>query len=281
MNRFFVFVSALLLSANASALQPEPGWWWNASQSGRGFSIEVQNGTMFFSGYLYNANGTATWYVAQGAYSNTSSSFTGPLLAFTGGQCLTCAYVAPTQSASPGTLTLSFSGLNSGTLTWPGGTFAITRTVYGTSLDVRRMLGGWALSSVVAGFLDSGDWPIFNATQATSTSTAATGANMAGRAAVAIIDPVVGIGVLIDSSTSYYTFWVYPTGPAGIANLGEGRYWLYLKTGSPSGAGSPAKAFKFSPSPIGAETPPSTAKISPELVEALRSAMAIRLAEQP
>ncbi len=46
---------------------------------------------------------------------------------YSGGQTLTGSYQAPTQGASPGNISITFTDASDGTLTWPGGTIPITR----------------------------------------------------------------------------------------------------------------------------------------------------------
>jgi len=58
------------LSAAAPSFQPETGWWWNASEGGRGFSIEVQGDNLFIAGFMYDASGNPVWYVSAGKMSN-------------------------------------------------------------------------------------------------------------------------------------------------------------------------------------------------------------------
>lgn len=270
--RKFLLLIAAFIGRNADAVQPESGWWWNAQESGRGFVMEVQNGTMFFAGYLYAQDGSSEWYVAQGPYNHSSSRFSGELLLFRGGQCMTCTYRPPTLAPSPGQVTVTFTSPVSGSLTWPGGTIPITRALYGTTTDVRRVLGSWVFSAAVS-TIESGDWLTMASLQNTEQGTAAVGINLALRTSVALVDSSGNLGVLVDSSTSYYDLYIFPLQTAGVENLGDGRYWLYLKTGSPSGLGSPTRALKYGPGPATSEVEPVSEKKMANLTSALRSAM--------
>lgn len=270
--RKFLLLIAALIGSNADAIQPESGWWWNAQESGRGFVMEVQNGTMFFAGYLYAQDGSSEWYVAQGPYNHPSSRFSGELLLFRGGQCMTCTYRPPTLSPSPGQVTVTFTSPVSGSLTWPGGTIPITRALYGTTTDVRRVLGSWVFSAAVS-TLESGDWLTMASIQNTAQGTAAVGINLALRTSVALVDSSGNLGVLVDSSTSYYDLYIFPLQPAGVENLGDGRYWLYLKTGNPTGLGSPTRALKYGPGPASTNVEPVSEKKMADLTSALRTAM--------
>jgi len=127
----------------AAVVSPQTGWWWNASESGRGFFIERRGNNLSIAGYLYADDGRALWLLSVGPMA-TSSSYQGSLLTFTGGQSLTGPYVAPSPGPSPGTISLSFSDATHGTLTWPGGTVAIERFVFAPPpLIASAPEGGW------------------------------------------------------------------------------------------------------------------------------------------
>jgi hypothetical protein len=110
---------------------PASGYWWNTSQAGRGFVIEIQGGQMFMAGFLYSTSGEATWVASSGAMSSPAQ-YSGPLVTYSGGQTLTGAFQVATQNATPiGTIAISFSDDSHGSITWPGGTVAIQRFDFG------------------------------------------------------------------------------------------------------------------------------------------------------
>lgn len=245
MFRTLLFLT--LIPTLADAIQPESGWWWNQAESGRGFTIEVQNNTLFMAGYLYDQSGAPVWYTASGPYDHTASSFTGQLVAFRGGQCLTCAYRPPSPDFTPGNVTLRFTGTTAGTLTWPGGTIPITRQLYGTTNDHRRLGGRWVYTSVLT-TLASADWLVLDQTIVSNGTPYVAGTIQGGRAAIGGF--LTGeYSILIDASTSFYTFFRCPPSGAGTEHLADCREWTYLKTSTPTGAGTPAQAFKFGPAP--------------------------------
>lgn len=89
------------------------GWWWNPSEGGRGFAMEVQGDGFFMAGFMYDAEGKPRWYVAQGSLSSPSS-FAGKLVQYGGGQPLIGAHASPkitNENVAP--VTLNFSGNNS------------------------------------------------------------------------------------------------------------------------------------------------------------------------
>ncbi len=114
------------LSSSSTSATPETGWWWYASESGRGFSLEVSGNNLFLAGYLYSTDGTPIWYVSSGARAS-NGVYQGTLQQFSGGQTLSGSYQAPSYLGSVGTVTLSFDTTTSGRLTWPGGTIPLTR----------------------------------------------------------------------------------------------------------------------------------------------------------
>src|SRR6185369_1520104 len=88
---------------------PQTGWWWNKSEGGRGYSIEVQDKHIFYAAYLYDDAGNT---------SLDGSLFMGDLLKVAGGQTLGGAYHAPGAAQSAGTLTLAFSDAATGSMIW-------------------------------------------------------------------------------------------------------------------------------------------------------------------
>jgi Cytochrome C oxidase, cbb3-type, subunit III len=107
------------------AFEPQSGWYWNASESGRGFFIERRNASVFMAGFHYAADGRATWFTAQGTVLN--NTLNSPMSMFSGGQTLTGAYVGPQAAASPGNLRVDFLSATTANLNWPGGVVALTR----------------------------------------------------------------------------------------------------------------------------------------------------------
>lgn len=107
---------------------PQTGMWWNSTEGGRGYAIEYYpaSGNLFFGSFLYTTDGAATWYVATCAL--TGGNCSGPLMAHGGGSTLTSSAAsgaAPTGAV--GQIALNFSTASTGTMTWPGGTVALTR----------------------------------------------------------------------------------------------------------------------------------------------------------
>ena len=117
-TRFEMVPSGLGLAPRPS--QPENGWWWNESETGRGYFIEWQGANAFLATYLYTPGGSPIWYATQAATPDMSR-LSGALTTYTGGQTLTGAYRAPTGQSSAGNVGIVFTGPETATLTWPGG----------------------------------------------------------------------------------------------------------------------------------------------------------------
>ncbi len=126
---FLFFFSFLFQSAMAA--DPETGWWWNASESGRGFSIEQQGDLIFFAAYLYDTDGSSAWYSSL-LRKNTQGQFTGTMEEIADGQTLFGAYQPPIiVNANIGDITLDFDTSTTGTMTWPSGVVSIQRFRFG------------------------------------------------------------------------------------------------------------------------------------------------------
>jgi hypothetical protein len=108
---------------------PEAGWWWVATEPGRGFAIEVQQGTMFIAGYMYDSAGNPIWYASGPTPMTSATSYTGTWTQFADGETLSGPWkVAQVANADAGSLSIVFSSSNTGMLTFPDGrTVPITR----------------------------------------------------------------------------------------------------------------------------------------------------------
>lgn len=160
MKKYFGLILLVLLSHSAFAYSPAAGLWWNPNESGRGYTIDVQNNVMIVTAYVYSESGTATWFLAAGTYNNATSTFSAQLGAFSGGQCFGCPYSYPTGTAR-GTLTIVFNSPETATMTYPGGSTQIQHEAYGYANKTDYFLGEWAFTLDTSGFLST-QWIVFN-----------------------------------------------------------------------------------------------------------------------
>jgi len=124
------------------------GWWWNASESGRGFFIEQRGSTIVMAGYIYDDAGNPTWFLAAGVVTN--NVFTATMQTYRNGQALAGPYAEPALGASLGTITVRFASAGEATVTWPGGTFSIVRYRYADG-GPGMPENGWWWSSLESG----------------------------------------------------------------------------------------------------------------------------------
>ena len=103
----------------AGALHPVGGVWWNPNESGSGLGLDYENGTLIVEVYSYLAGGSSQWYLAAGPLTN--NVFTATLDKYTGGQCISCAYMAPALAGNDGTITITFTSPTTATADLPGG----------------------------------------------------------------------------------------------------------------------------------------------------------------
>jgi hypothetical protein len=99
----------------STAVYPQTGWWWNASEGGRGYSLERRGANIFFAGFMYDSSGDPVWY-ATTLSSIAGNKYQGRLTQYGGGQTLTGAYVAPTSTTQIGTITLTLTDESHGAL---------------------------------------------------------------------------------------------------------------------------------------------------------------------
>lgn len=167
-----------------TAAPPDSGWWYNSSIGGRGFSLEYNatSRNIFFGAYLYEATGSAVWYVGTCAYANLTCA-SANLTKYSGGTGLTTSagqgnYVVPTTSSTVGTFQITLTSTSAATLVWPGGTENIVRYPFNGTTIAGTMSGGpqtgWWYSTSEAGR----GW--FIETQTSTSSTGSTQLFLAG-----------------------------------------------------------------------------------------------------
>jgi hypothetical protein len=148
------FSAALSLQATIVSAEPENGWWWNPTESGRGYFIETTRGLTYLAGYFYDSGGRATW-LSSGAPNADAYSYRGTLQAYRNGQSLFGQYRAPT-GVDAGPVEVTFADDQHGTIKWPGGTIAIERQVFG--LDEEIPYTPWVLGLVDRPFKPETGW---------------------------------------------------------------------------------------------------------------------------
>jgi streptogramin lyase len=101
---------------------PQTGWWWAPAESGRGYTVEIQGDLMFFSGYMYDAQGNPIWYASGPTAMTSTALYQGVWQQYGNGQTLSGSYVPPSLvNADLGKLTIQFTSTTTGMLTFPDG----------------------------------------------------------------------------------------------------------------------------------------------------------------
>jgi hypothetical protein len=207
MKKYVCLLLLALLSQSAFAYSPASGMWWNPAESGRGYNIDVQNGTMVVTAYVYTSSGTATWFLAAGPYDNATSTFTTSLNAFSGGQCFGCSYSNPT-SMGGGPLSIVFTSPETATMTFPGGSTQIQHEIYGYANKTDYFLGEWAFTLNTSGLLST-QWVVFNGHYTGSDGTVyASGQEdgVSGTAALGLYDAADNVFIVAIADNVGYSF---------------------------------------------------------------------------
>jgi V8-like Glu-specific endopeptidase len=103
----------------------QSGWWHVPDQGGRGFSIEFRSGRIFLAAFMYEDDGSAGWYMSNGAMAD-ATTYRGVLNRFAGGPTLNTVSV-PRQIGTPGTIELNFTSNTTARITLNGQTFNLAR----------------------------------------------------------------------------------------------------------------------------------------------------------
>lgn len=239
----FLAICIALISSSAHAFYPVDGWWWNSSEPGRDFNIEMQDDVMFISGFIYAANGEQLWFTSSGRYNATTRRIDATLDVSTGGQCIGCRYTPPnTQVGALGPLSIQFSSAVSGTLNWSGGSVPITRFwwAFGEPLDLLYGRFGMVMSSGLNGDRVDLRTPFTGSDGTRYVAGNRTGSSGNNNLALAEFrDDTVYL--LLDSTASFYRLWQFDL----TKDRWEGRFWLFDKNALPSGAGTPFHGFRI------------------------------------
>ncbi|NJD18734.1 MAG: hypothetical protein FIA95_05560 [Gemmatimonadetes bacterium] len=244
MNRialaFRLILAAFLTFAilPARAILPESGWYWNPAESGRGFNLEIQDNALFLAAFVYRPDGSAAWYTGGGTM-GSDRTWTAELYETVGGQCIGCGYRAPTLLYM-GNVSITFTNERSAVISMLGNSVSVVRMDWSNSGVASRdaLLGEWSTTEGDPAF------PVYFADRITLYSPQASsagpyaGGNVTGSASRLAVGTYTAStathAILVDSSASYYTLYVFTM---RTLNRVEGLSWTYLKTSSPSGSG--------------------------------------------
>lgn len=238
--RILIIISILIISISAHAIKPVDGFYWSPTESGRGLTLEVQKNTLVVAFYAYDDNNTARWYLGSGAYDTSDNIFHGQWDAFDGGQCSGCPYTPPSinASASKGAFTIEFLSWKYARMTWAGGVMDIERFIFSYPNANSYIQGTWVTTEFIGSIaigektIKMGETFISDGTEFVQGGIYGSSTRLAVGSLIEV-DPTDGeniYGILLDSSSSYYRYYVYKANKNQFAGLS----YLYLKTESPS-----------------------------------------------
>ena len=149
MNRLIKIVAAATMLAAMQATQaqePIDGLWFNPAESGRGWTLDSQQGTLVVTFFVYDDAGMADWYQAAGPLTNNFRRFSAPANHFSGGQAWGGTFMPPTVDDGADIVKIRFSSRIKGVLTWRGKSVPIVRQDFGFGRGPESMLGEWVLA---------------------------------------------------------------------------------------------------------------------------------------
>lgn len=121
--------------------------WFNPSESGWGVNLIQQYETIFATLFVYGADNSARWFVASDLRGGPDS-FTGTLYR-TNGPAFSAPWSGGATVTAVGSMTLTFSSFNTGTLTYTVDGAAVTKTIQRQSWRPANLQGTY-IGGVVA-----------------------------------------------------------------------------------------------------------------------------------
>jgi hypothetical protein len=106
-----------IFGGTGAAFQPSSGWWWNADESGSGYSVELQGSQLFIVGFMYDDAGREVWYFSAGPMSS-DTTYSGTVVQFANGQTMGGPYQPPGVPTTIATLDVVFDSTKSATFTF-------------------------------------------------------------------------------------------------------------------------------------------------------------------
>jgi hypothetical protein len=156
-NLAAIFSGSVLLflsmanSAVAQDITPQSGIWGidaeNNGKPGRGFQLDAQNNILSLTFYGYQPSGSATWYLAAGAFVAGSNQITMDLGVYGGGMAFGDPLKDATYLGSAGKVTIRFDSVSSGEICLPSEPCkSVSPINFGWADNAAETLGTWVLS---------------------------------------------------------------------------------------------------------------------------------------
>lgn len=147
-----IAIISFAISTSVWAFMPANGLWGIDSEmtgdTGRGFTIEVENEVLIFLYYGYRNDGSSLFYIASGPIVN--NTFSADLLTVQGGTPIGAAYRPGVETPLLGKVVLNFTSGKHGTITLPSESpKAISKYGFGYADGPDGLLGTWLLTSTI------------------------------------------------------------------------------------------------------------------------------------
>jgi hypothetical protein len=131
-------------------------WWGGAAENGWGLNVIHQNNIIFATLYVYNADSSPRFFSGSETRATSTNSFSGPLYDTHGTYYGTVPYNAAAFGGTQvGTITLTFSSANAGTLQYNVGGVTVTKSIqrfaFGGNNLSGNYLGGLTATSTCGG----------------------------------------------------------------------------------------------------------------------------------
>ncbi len=154
----FLFAATVGAQVPTQVFVPESGFYWDPTESGRGFAIEIQDRTLFMAAYVYSESNEASageprWYTTSGDITvsgqgdNTQYEFLGTLFFSEDGQALGETYIEPITTDTGIPVDITFSSATRATMFIDGEQINLQRFWYSPSIQDANlaMLGQWII----------------------------------------------------------------------------------------------------------------------------------------
>lgn len=130
--------------------------WFNPAESGWGINVIQQLGTVFATLFVYGPDNSARWYVASDLRGG-QNSFTGTLYQ-TNGPYFGAPWTGGGNPAPVGSMTLSFSAFDRGTLTYTVNGVSVTKQIQRQTFRPNDIAGNFigGFSATASGCADAG-----------------------------------------------------------------------------------------------------------------------------
>lgn len=108
------------------AFTPVSGMWWNPSESGTGYNIQVQHGVLVATMFSYTSDGDPIWYLIVGNMVNAGAGVaaSATLDKYGDGQSSSGMYQMPVAMGDDGAVTITFTSPSAGAIHLPKGRVA-------------------------------------------------------------------------------------------------------------------------------------------------------------